>query len=98
MLIVWRGQSIVSDAARIPGSGEGEDGESSQDRYWDPRSRTSFRFDHLSLVRLPAPVTASHHTETQLPSRNRRIRSLTSPMPSRSPSGMTISLCTGTSH
>ena len=58
MLIVWRGQSIVSDAARVPGSGEGEDGESSQDRYWDPRSRTSFRFDHLSLVRLSALATA----------------------------------------
>ncbi|KAI8978836.1 F-actin capping protein alpha subunit [Trametes punicea] len=42
-------QSIVSDAARIPsGSADTED-EQSQDRYWDPRSRTSFRFDHLSL-------------------------------------------------
>ncbi|KAI0669191.1 F-actin capping protein alpha subunit [Trametes maxima] len=42
-------QSIVSDAARIPSSSESEDDEQSQDRFWDPRSRTSFRFDHLSL-------------------------------------------------
>ncbi|KAI1794825.1 F-actin-capping protein subunit alpha [Ganoderma leucocontextum] len=42
-------QSIVSEAAKVLGSGEVEDEEASQDRYWDPRSRTSFRFDHLSL-------------------------------------------------
>ena len=37
----------------MPSSGEDEsqDEDASQDRYWDPRSRTSFRFDHLSLVR-----------------------------------------------
>ncbi|KAH9911499.1 F-actin-capping protein subunit alpha [Fomitopsis serialis] len=41
-------QSIVSEAARVSnlnGEGEGEQ----LDRFWDPRSRTSFRFDHLSL-------------------------------------------------
>ncbi|OSD07566.1 F-actin capping protein alpha subunit [Trametes coccinea BRFM310] len=42
-------QSIVSEAARIPSGSADEDDEQSQDRYWDPRSRTSFRFDHLSL-------------------------------------------------
>ncbi|KAI0647727.1 F-actin capping protein alpha subunit [Trametes meyenii] len=42
-------QSIVSEAARIPSSSSSEDDEQSQDRFWDPRSRTSFRFDHLSL-------------------------------------------------
>src|ERR1700722_6513755 len=38
-------QSIVSEAARLPTS-EGE-----QERFLDPRSMTSFEFDHLSLVR-----------------------------------------------
>ncbi|OJT08057.1 F-actin-capping protein subunit alpha [Trametes pubescens] len=42
-------QSIVSDAARVPSGSSDEDDEQSQDRYWDPRSRTSFRFDHLTL-------------------------------------------------
>ncbi|KAI0755283.1 F-actin-capping protein subunit alpha [Daedaleopsis nitida] len=42
-------QSIVSEAARIASSSGDADEEGAQDRYWDPRSRTSFRFDHLSL-------------------------------------------------
>ncbi|KAH9851563.1 F-actin capping protein alpha subunit [Lenzites betulinus] len=42
-------QSIISDAARIPSTTTDGDDEHSQDRYWDPRSRTSFRFDHLTL-------------------------------------------------
>ena len=34
-------QSIISDAAKI----EGE-----EERYLDPRSKTTFLFDHISLV------------------------------------------------
>ncbi|EPS98463.1 F-actin capping protein alpha subunit [Fomitopsis schrenkii] len=43
-------QSIISEAARVSNlSGEREEDEQQVDRFWDPRSRTSFRFDHLSL-------------------------------------------------
>ncbi|KAI0323426.1 F-actin capping protein alpha subunit [Cubamyces sp. BRFM 1775] len=42
-------QSIISEAARVQSGSADEEDEQSQDRYWDPRSRTSFRFDHLSL-------------------------------------------------
>ncbi|KAI0771151.1 F-actin capping protein alpha subunit [Trametes elegans] len=42
-------QSIVSEAARVQSGSADEEDEQSQDRYWDPRSRISFRFDHLSL-------------------------------------------------
>ncbi|GBE83221.1 F-actin-capping protein subunit alpha [Sparassis latifolia] len=38
-------QSIVSEAARLPKAEE----DNAEDRFWDPRSRTSFQFDHLSL-------------------------------------------------
>ncbi|EKM51952.1 uncharacterized protein PHACADRAFT_262378 [Phanerochaete carnosa HHB-10118-sp] len=41
-------QCIVSEAARVQQAG-GEGDEEQQDRFWDPRSRTSFRFDHLAL-------------------------------------------------
>ncbi|EEB94770.1 hypothetical protein MPER_06362 [Moniliophthora perniciosa FA553] len=37
-------QSVISEAARIPGS---EDGES--ERWLDPRSKTTFAFNHLTL-------------------------------------------------
>ncbi|KAI0632469.1 F-actin capping protein alpha subunit [Trametes polyzona] len=42
-------QSIVSEAAKVQSGNADEEDEQSQDRYWDPRSRTSFRFDHLTL-------------------------------------------------
>ncbi|PIL22881.1 hypothetical protein GSI_15577 [Ganoderma sinense ZZ0214-1] len=59
-------QSIVSEAARVEssGDGEGEDEAASQDRYWDPRSRTSFRFDHLSLESSePEPIEPDSESE-----------------------------------
>ncbi|ESK83084.1 capping protein (actin filament) muscle z- alpha 2 [Moniliophthora roreri MCA 2997] len=36
-------QSVISEAARIPGSEDGEE------RWLDPRSRTTFAFNHLTL-------------------------------------------------
>ncbi len=42
-------QCIVSEAARVSPAEEDEEG---SDRFWDPRSRTSFRFDHIALVSL----------------------------------------------
>ncbi|TCD70565.1 F-actin-capping protein subunit alpha [Steccherinum ochraceum] len=42
-------QCIVSEAARLKPTEEVEGEEEEGDRFWDPRSRTSFRFDHLSL-------------------------------------------------
>jgi len=43
-------QCIVSEASRIKPTEAEEGGEEDiADRFWDPRSRTSFRFDHLSL-------------------------------------------------
>ncbi|KAI0357385.1 F-actin capping protein alpha subunit [Trametes cingulata] len=57
-------QSIVSEAARIPSGNGEEDEEQSQDRYWDPRSRTSFRFDHLSLETSdPEPIEPDPESE-----------------------------------
>ncbi|KAH9925426.1 F-actin-capping protein subunit alpha [Epithele typhae] len=54
-------QSIISEAARIGSSADEEEG---PDRYWDPRSRTSFRFDHLSLETSdPEPVEPSEESE-----------------------------------
>lgn len=43
-------QTIVSEAALVPPVEGAEEGERVPDRFWDPRSRTSFRFDHLTLV------------------------------------------------
>ncbi|KZT09326.1 F-actin capping protein, alpha subunit [Laetiporus sulphureus 93-53] len=60
-------QSIISEAARVSRlSAEGEDeGEDEEiDRFWDPRSRTSFRFDHLSLeTSEPEPVEPDAESE-----------------------------------
>jgi len=39
-------QSIISEAARVPAS---EEGEGERERFLDPRSGTTFLFDHLSL-------------------------------------------------
>lgn len=50
-------QSIVSNAARLPLS----DGE--EDRFFDPRSKKSFLFDHLSLVSLLYCVTRWLHPD-----------------------------------
>jgi hypothetical protein len=52
-------QTIVSDAAYVPSSSqekeeqeqEGEEEPEVLDRFLDPRSKTTFAFDHTSLVR-----------------------------------------------
>jgi hypothetical protein len=38
-------QSIISEASRLPATDGGPD------RFLDPRSKTSFSFDHFNLVR-----------------------------------------------
>ncbi|CAL1712517.1 unnamed protein product [Somion occarium] len=54
-------QTIVSEAARAP---QEEGVEDDGDRFWDPRSRTSFRFDHLSLeASEPIPIDPDSDSE-----------------------------------
>ncbi|KAK1230703.1 F-actin-capping protein subunit alpha [Marasmius sp. AFHP31] len=49
-------QSIISESARIPSSDDDDDGE---ERWLDPRSKTSFAFNHLTLVRSRVPPSKS---------------------------------------
>lgn len=53
--------SIISEAARL-GASEGEEAE--EDRFLDPRSKTSFKFDHLTLEASdPQPVEPDTESE-----------------------------------
>ena len=84
----------MSEAARVPPGGEDDEADG-EERFWDPRSRTSFTFDHLTLVRSLLVCMMSVSSDGCLgvcECRKLRSRNITSPMLRLNLSGVYLTL------
>ena len=70
-------QSIISKIALLSNSSDGED---TSERFLDPRSNTTFKFDHLSLVRDTSYLRYCSHWNTYRKLLTRNRMSLIAPL------------------